>query len=49
VLARKLRDEQLPAQNTPFCATTGENPADAEFIHIGGYVRASTMDSSHTK
>jgi hypothetical protein len=36
VLAGKLRDEQLPAQNTPFCAATGENPADAEFIHIGG-------------
>jgi hypothetical protein len=39
-----LGDEQLLAQNIPFCAATAESPAGAEFVHIGGYLRGHAKD-----
>jgi hypothetical protein len=38
-LASKLSDEHLLAHNIPFCASTAESPAGAEFVHIGGPAR----------
>jgi hypothetical protein len=32
-----LGDEQLLAQNIPFCKATGDSANDAEFVQLGGY------------
>ena len=36
-------------QISRICVVAGLSQADCSTVQIGGYVRASTMDSSHTK